>query len=346
DAIYFDATQPSPPQIYIGDPVAGIPSAVTVRSAAVNGNGHTTVLIGPNDLVRGIGGHRMVNDGETVQAAGTGGGPLIDVYLDNQDDMAGVGAFQLSENADFTDATWQAIPATNVVNWELSANDGEKTLYARVQDKAGNISNADSAAFTLDLTPPLGGIEVSPDVVGVNTDAVTIYLTAYDNQTGVTDMRISTDPLLLYGDVWRPYTTSLTIPAYLPLAGELSLYVQFRDEVGNVSTVYSDTYQVDVEPPQITVEANPGETLTRMLHIYAYDELSELATIRLSNDLATLDDTAPMAYTTDLSWTFDERRVVWVQVEDSLGNRTEPMAIYAAEVIEESKAIYLPLIQR
>ncbi len=346
DAIYFDATQPAPPQIYIGDPVAGIPSAMTIRSAAANAGDSTAVLIGPNDLVGGVTDRDNQSDTMPVQAAGAENGPVIDVYLENQDDMAGIGAVQLSENADFASAEWQAMPSNNVVNWALSANDGEKTLYARVQDKAGNISNADSADFTLDLTSPLGGIELNPYIVGVNTDAVTIYLTAYDNQTGVTDMRISTDPLLLYGDVWRPYTTSLTIPAYLPLAGELSLYVQFRDEVGNVSAVYSDTYQVDVEAPQVSIEVEPGETLTRLLHIYGYDNLSELATMRLSNDLARLAEVEPIGYTTDLSWLFDDRRVVWVQVEDSLGNHTDPIAVYAAEEVVMNSAIYLPLIQR
>jgi len=341
DFIYYDAIQPVQPQIYIGDPVAGLVTPPTMRSAAADS---TRVLIGLQDLVSTGGSVDQIRaDGAAAAATSS---PAIDIYIDNRDDVAGGNAIQLSEHADFADAAWQLIPATNRIDWPVTSEDGDKTIYARVQDQAGNVSTLTQAVFTLDLTPPSGGIGLDPYVVGVSTGAVNIYLTAYDNLAGVSDMRISTDPLLLLGDVWRPYTTSLTIPAYLPLAGELPLYVQFRDAVGNVSDVYSDTYYIDVEPPAITVEVGPGSTLARVLSISGYDGLSEITLLRLSNDLVKLDKATPLAYTSELLWTFDERRVVWVQAEDSLGNVTEPIPAYADVAESLNQAIYLPLIQR
>lgn len=347
DFIYYDATQPVQPQIYIGDPVAGLVTPPTMRGAAAGGVVGTPVLIGTQDLIYPVGNSEQKQTDGASNAAATGdNSPAIDIYIDNRDDQAGVNAIQLSENADFAGATWQTIPATNVVDWSVTGKDGDKRLYARIRDQAGNVSTAAQAAFTLDLTPPSGGIGLDPYVVGSSTGKVNIYLTAYDNLSGVTDMRLSTDPLLLLGDVWRPYTTSLTLPAYLPLAGELPLYVQFRDGAGNVSTVYSDTYRVDVEPPDLIVEVEPGDTLVRRLSIYGYDDLSAITFLRVSNELATLDKVAPIAYTSELLWAFDDRRVAWVQVEDSLGNVTEPVPVYADVPIVLQQSIYLPLIQR
>lgn len=346
DFIYYDATQPVQPQIYIGDPVAGLVTPPTMRGAAASGVVGAPVLIGAQDLIYTAGSsEQTLTDGVINAAAAENNNPAIDIYIDNRDDQAGVNAIQLSENPDFAGATWQTIPATNVVDWPVTGEDGDKRIYARIQDQAGNVSTAAQGAFTLDLTPPTGGIGLDPYVVSVSTGQVNIYLAADDNLSGVTDMRISTDPLLLLGDVWRPYTTSLTIPAYLPLAGELPLYVQFRDAAGNVSAVYSDTYRVDVEAPELVIEAEPGNTLTRKLLLYGYDGLSEITLLRISNDLAELDQVTPIAYSNELLWTFDERKVVWVQAEDSLGNVSEAIPVYAMETLP-TQSLFLPLIQR
>jgi hypothetical protein len=109
-----------------------------------------------------------------------------------------------------------------------------------------------------------------------------------------------------------------------------ALYVQYRDWAGNVSEVYSDTYQVDLTPPQLFVEVAPGETLTRTVNIFAYDELAALSLMRLSNDPLLFEGLATLPYSETVTWAFDDRRVVWVQVRDSVGNWTEPYPAYAA----------------
>jgi hypothetical protein len=72
----------------------------------------------------------------------------------------------------------------------------------------------------------------------------------------------------------------------------------------------------------------PGETLTRTVTVLAYDELAEVATMRLSNDPLMIEGVVTLPYTPTVTWAFDERRVVWVQLEDSVGNVTEPYPAY------------------
>jgi hypothetical protein len=55
-----------------------------------------------------------------------------------------------------------------------------------------------------------------------------------------------------------------------------------------------------------------------------------LATMRLTNDPLFVEGVVTMPYSEMLTWAFDDRRVVWVQLSDSVGNWTEPYPAYAA----------------
>ncbi len=80
------------------------------------------------------------------------------------------------------------------------------------------------------------------------------------------------------------------------------------------------------------VEVAAGDTLTRTVTVLAYDELAAVETMYLSNDPLMIEGVVTLPYTDTVEWTFDERRVVWVQVEDSVGNITDPYPAYAAIV--------------
>lgn len=50
----------------------------------------------------------------------------------------------------------------------------------------------------------------------------------------------------------------------------------------------------------------------------------------LSNDPLLIEGVVTQPYTDTVAWTFDDRRVIWVQTTDSIGNRSEPYPAYAA----------------
>ena len=126
------------------------------------------------------------------------------------------------------------------------------------------------------------------------------------------------------------------------------IYVQFRDAAGNISQTYSDTVLIDRQPPVMYVEVAAGDSLARPVNVYAYNELSALTSMRLSNDPLLIEAVVTLPYTDTVAWTFDERRVVWVQVDDSAGNRSDPYPAYAAMPDTEpgERRVYLPLINR
>ena len=258
----------------------------------------------------------------SVQADGT-----VDIFVNAQDDNSGLAEMQISASADFSDTDWE--PYSALKPWAPEGGDGIKTVYARFRDGADNVSDAADASFALDTLPPFGGIAIDQRVVGPDTIGTTVYLGAEDNLSGVTDLRISADPT--FTDIaWQPYTTTLTWPISLTVQSEGSLYVQYRDLAGNASEVYSDTYLVDTTPPVLYVEVVAGDTLTRTVTVLAYDELATVETMYLSNDPLMIEGVVMLPYTDTVEWVFDERRVVWVQVEDSVGNVTEPYPAYAA----------------
>lgn len=263
-----------------------------------------------------------------VLAASTG--EAVTLYLDSYDDNSGVAEMQLSASLAFTDTVWQ--PFVAEVDWTPTGEDGIKTVYARLKDSAGNVSAASEAAFVYDTEPPGGAVALDPRIVGPSVITQSLWLMAWDNLSGMADMRISHDSTFT-DTAWQPYTYTLDLPAVPADQGPIAWYVQYRDWARNVSDVYSTTYTVDILPPVVYAEVESGETLTRTVTVLAYDELSDLSTLSLSNDPLMIEGVTIQPYTDTVTWGFDERHVVWVTVEDSVGNVTEPYPAYAAEML-------------
>ena len=272
---------------------------------------------------------RVVNQQET------------ELFISAADDSSGLAEMQVSRSPDFEGATWEPYSAIVPITF---TEEGEQAVYVRFRDQAGNVSEVISDSLIVDTTPPVGTASVLEGVVGPEALTVTVGLYAIDYASGVGEVRIGSSEALTDA-LWQPYEPQVVVPISYTGETEPVLYVQFRDSAGNVSEVYTATYLVDTEPPVLYVEVVPGDTLTRTVTILAYDELTGLGRMWLSNDPLMLDGVVSMPYTSTVTWAFDERRVVWVQVEDGVGNVSEPYPAYAGEGEVESK-VYLPLVIR
>lgn len=284
---------------------------------------------------------RLLDEPLPILAASADGS--IDLYLSARDQVGNVTAMQVSESGSFG-GSWESYSALKP--WTPAGGDGIKTVYARFRDEAGNASAPYTATFALDTQPPIGGIALSHPILGPDVVTTTVWLGAEDNLSGVADMRLSTDPTFADA-VWRPFAATSTWVYSQNDRSRSALYVQFRDYAGNASEVLNAPLLVDGTPPLVYVEVEEGDTLTRTVRIYSYDELTYPNQMRLTNDPLFLDGVVTQSYSETVIWTFDDRHVVWVQVRDGVGNWSEAWPAYDGYVptpVTPPNSLFLPSI--
>jgi hypothetical protein len=103
------------------------------------------------------------------------------------------------------------------------------------------------SANGFDLSAPQGSVSINSGAAATNSASVTLALSATDDRS-VVDMRFSSDNLTW--TEWEPYGTSK--PWTLASGnGVKTVYAQYKDAVGTISTVYSDTIILDTSAPGI-----------------------------------------------------------------------------------------------
>ena len=129
-------------------------------------------------------------------------------------------------------------------SWTLSEGRGTKKVYVQFMDGAGNISDANPVSAGLqgywdaielkDGTPPTGSVKINNGAASTRTPAVTLNLSAADSGgSGLASMRFRNSPTEPYS-AWEPYQpTKDWILA--GVSGTQKVYVQFRDNDGNLS---------------------------------------------------------------------------------------------------------------
>lgn len=71
----------------------------------------------------------------------------VSLNLSATDSASGVSEMEISENQDFSSASWESYEIGK--NWTFSSDAGEKVIYARFKDSVGNISATSSATIRL-----------------------------------------------------------------------------------------------------------------------------------------------------------------------------------------------------
>ncbi|HTY20207.1 MAG TPA: hypothetical protein VMC44_01095, partial [Geobacteraceae bacterium] len=125
-------------------------------------------------------------------------------------------------------------------SWTLPTGDGKKTVTVQYMDKYDNVSAPISAAIALDKTKPTGSVVINNGDESTTNQNVTLELSAVDNISSEDSisMRFSNNNSIW--SAWEAYAASKSW--YLTSGkGNKTVYVQFRDGVGNVSSVYTDT---------------------------------------------------------------------------------------------------------
>jgi len=258
----------------------------------------------------------------TVPATDPGSGVSL-VRVANTASVDGGGVLN---DAGATSSTWAP-----TVPWTLPAGDGPKTVYVQFRDSAGNWSVPVSDAIGLDRTGPVGSVSINGGAAFTNSASVTLAVTAADAGVGtVSFVRIANVGTTSAGVLTDPSAVTLPYAATKPWTlaageGSKSVYVQWRDSLGNWSGVSNDTITLDtVAPTAGTVTINGG-TMTNSASITLSLTNPGAATkVRVAESVAGLASATPRAYAASLPFTLaaglDGTRTVYVQWLDDAGN--------------------------
>lgn len=248
---------------------------------------------------------------------------FVDLEINAVDDSSGVWEMQLSEDPNFGDAVWE--PYTSFRQWAASPGDGLKAIYARFRDRATNESFSASDMFVVDTTPPTGTVGSSEAVIGVGVVTVPVNLTAIDELSLISAMRVSF--LADFSDTpWTTFAPIANLPN--PHSNEpfATVYAQFLDAMGNPSQIYTSSLRIDNEPPlgYAAVLPGPGDVRTVTLAVWDYE--SGVSEVWLSPDYLFRESVIVLPYATTTTWNFADSPVLYVYFVDGVGNFSQQMS--------------------
>ncbi|QJC52509.1 DNRLRE domain-containing protein [Paenibacillus albicereus] len=234
-------------------------------------------------------------------AATTTGSVLLSAT--GSDSLSSVDAMQLSSDGTSW-SSWE--PFATSKSYLLPAGDGPKTVYLRLRDAAGNVSDSISDTIELDTTPPV--------VAGVTEGG--LYNAA---------------PTVTFGE-GTATLDGAPFASGSAAAGEGSHTLVVTDAAGNTATV---TFFVDTAKPTGSVTINGGDAVTGeaqvTLSLAAADPgdaaASGLESMQLSLDGTTWSAAEPVAASKTVALPAgDGEKTVYVRYIDKAGNVSESIS--------------------
>ncbi|MFL5804443.1 MAG: hypothetical protein ACJ8CR_22205 [Roseiflexaceae bacterium] len=221
--------------------------------------------------------------------------------------------------------------------WQLTPDDGRKTVYGRFKNSGGAISAVVSDTITLDTrVEPEYSLTINNGALYTNNVAVQLKISA---RPRTAEMQVSNDGGFMGVD-WEPYSAHKAWQIIRYRNEEITrlVYVRFRDVDGNVSSLYLDDIILDLDPPHGEVSiAGQGA----LLELAAADDLSGVAGMRVSAR-PDFDGASWEPFSSSRSWDFGAGPTVYVQFRDAAGNLSPT---YPASLAGTS-TVFLPLVLR
>ncbi len=152
---------------------------------------------------------------------------------------------QITNKPDFSDVKLEPLKDT-VQNWQLTGEDGIKTVFLRLRDEAGNFSNVITSSIILDRKPP-GELKMVINEGEPWLRNPSRRASVQLNAKGASHYRLNEKPD--FNSVEWEIFKNVTAWVFSPEEGEKQLYAQFKDPAGNISEPVSSSIKLDYTPP-------------------------------------------------------------------------------------------------
>jgi len=165
---------------------------------------------------------------------------------------------QVSMQLSLDGVLWEPwTPALETLLYAVQDTDGVKSMFYRVKDAAGLVSETYNDTIYLDKAAPNGTITINEGDDWTKSVDVTLTLSSQDGSSGVAEMRISNEAI--GGD--EPWENPLDTKQWTLPEGEgtATVYYQVRDYAGLLSEVYSASISLDTVAPTGSIVINDGD---------------------------------------------------------------------------------------
>ncbi|AFM04777.1 hypothetical protein Fleli_2410 [Bernardetia litoralis DSM 6794] len=164
----------------------------------------------------------------------------------------------VSNTENFFEGRWE-IYRNKVEDWKLAVGDGEKGVYVKFRDRAGNVSTPVSDKVVLDLTAPIDtriAVEKRSKYVQSTSVAVNLYA------RGASEVMLGKSEQFA-GGTWQKYEEEIKGWQLEGEDGKKVVYAKFKDEAGNETPPISTEIILDrVAPQNPQIRINKGDSVT------------------------------------------------------------------------------------
>ena len=164
----------------------------------------------------------------------------------------------VSNTENFFEGRWE-IYRNKVEDWKLAVGDGEKAVYVKFRDRAGNVSSPVSDRVILDLTAPIDtriAVEKRAKYVQSNSVAVNVYA------RGASEVMLGKSEQFTNGK-WQKYEEEIKGWQLEGEDGKKVVYAKFKDQAGNETPPISTEIILDrVAPQDPQIRINKGDSVT------------------------------------------------------------------------------------
>ncbi|WP_187694935.1 PA14 domain-containing protein [Fervidicola ferrireducens] len=137
---------------------------------------------------------------------------------------------------------WNTSGVTDTFEWDLDTSGfGKKTVYAKVEDLAGNVSTVvsdDIFYYLVDAQAPNVSLKINDGATVTYTNTVRLTIDAKDDLTPADQLRMRFSNDFVNWTAWEKYQPykDWALPGG---DGEKAVYVQVQDVSGNIGTAYA-----------------------------------------------------------------------------------------------------------